>query len=209
MDLLLEGAEKLKLDLTSLQRERLERYISEIELFNPIYKLVSYQGKDELIIRHILDSLAGVKVFEALEGSSIADLGTGAGFPGVVLAIMLDRPIVLVERMKRRVDFLKNVILRCNLKNVRIVSKDVSEVEERFDIVTCRAFHPIFDIIDDVDRILSPNGVFAPYKGKKSYLYSEIENLSNWDVSITNLHVPFLDEERIIALMRKKNKNGK
>ena len=205
MDLLLEGAEKLKLDLTSLQRERLERYISEIELFNPIYKLVSYQGKDELIIRHILDSLAGVKVFEALEGSSIADLGTGAGFPGVVLAIMLDRPIVLVERMKRRVDFLKKVILRCNLKNVRIVSKDVSEVEERFDIVTCRAFHPIFDIIDDVDRILSPNGVFAPYKGKKSYLYSEIENLSNWDVSITNLHVPFLDEERIIALMRKKN----
>ncbi|MSU06840.1 16S rRNA (guanine(527)-N(7))-methyltransferase RsmG [Spirochaetales bacterium NM-380-WT-3C1] len=205
MDLLLEGAEKLKLDLTSLQRERLEKYISEIELFNPIYKLVSYQDKDELIIRHILDSLAGVKVFEALEGSSIADLGTGAGFPGVVLAIMLDRPIVLVERMKRRVDFLKNVILRCNLKNVRIVSKDVSEVEERFDIVTCRAFHPIFDIIDDVDRILSPNGVFAPYKGKKSYLYSEIENLSNWDVSITNLHVPFLDEERIIALMRKKN----
>ena len=205
MDLLLEGAEKLKLDLTSLQRERLERYISEIELFNPIYKLVSYQDKDELIIRHILASLAGVKVFEALEGSSIADLGTGAGFPGVVLAIMLDRPIVLVERMKRRVDFLKNVILRCNLKNVRIVSKDVSEVEERFDIVTCRAFHPIFDIIDDVDRILSPNGVFAPYKGKKSYLYSEIENLSNWDVSITNLHVPFLDEERIIALMRKKN----
>lgn len=205
MDLLLEGAEKLKLDLTSLQRERLERYISEIELFNPIYKLVSYQDKDELIIRHILDSLAGVKVFEALEGSSIADLGTGAGFPGVVLAIMLDRPIVLVERMKRRVDFLKNVILRCNLKNVRIVSKDVSEVEERFDIVTCRAFHPIFDIIDDVDRILSPNGVFAPYKGKKSYLYSEIENLSNWDVSITNFHVPFLDEERIIALMRKKN----
>ena len=205
MDLLLEGAEKLKLDLTSLQRERLERYISEIELFNPIYKLVSYQDKDELIIRHILDSLAGVKVFEALEGFSIADLGTGAGFPGVVLAIMLDRPIVLVERMKRRVDFLKNVILRCNLKNVRIVSKDVSEVEERFDIVTCRAFHPIFDIIDDVDRVLSPNGVFAPYKGKKSYLYSEIENLSNWDVSITNLHVPFLDEERIIALMRKKN----
>ena len=205
MDLLLEGAEKLKLDLTSLQRERLERYISEIELFNPIYKLVSYQDKDELIIRHILDSLAGVKVFEALEGSSIADFGTGEGFAGVVLAIMLDRPIVLVERMKRRVDFLKNVILRCNLKNVRIVSKDVSEVEERFDIVTCRAFHPIFDIIDDVDRILSPNGVFAPYKGKKSYLYSEIENLSNWDVSITNLHVPFLDEERIIALMRKKN----
>ena len=205
MDLLLEGAEKLKLDLTSLQRERLERYISEIELFNPIYKLVSYQDRDELIIRHILDSLAGLKVFEALEGSSIADLGTGAGFPGVVLAIMLDRPIVLVERMKRRVDFLKNVILRCNLKNVRIVSKDFSEVEERFDIVTCRAFHPIFDIIDDVDRILSPNGVFAPYKGKKSYLYSEIENLSNWDVSITNLHVPFLDEERIIALMRKKN----
>lgn len=205
MDLLLEGASKLALSLSPIQKEKIEKYIAELELFNPIYKLVSYLDRDELIIRHILDSMAGVKVFEDLEGESIADLGTGAGFPGIILAIMLDRPIVLIERMKRRVDFLKNVILRCNLKNVRIISRDISEVEEKFDIVTCRAFHPIFDIIDDVERILSDNGVFAPYKGKKSYLYSEIENLSNWDVDVINLRVPFLDEERIIALMRKNN----
>ena len=205
MDLLLEGASKLGLTLSPIQKEKIEKYIAELELFNPIYKLVSYLDRDELIIRHILDSMAGVKVFEGLEGESIADLGSGAGFPGIILAIMQDRPIVLVERMKRRVDFLKNVILRCNLKNVRIISKDVSEVEEKFDIVTCRAFHPIFDIIDDVERILSDNGVFAPYKGKKSYLYSEIENLSAWDVDVINLRVPFLDEERIIALMRKNN----
>lgn len=205
MDLLLEGASKLALSLSPIQKEKIEKYIAELELFNPIYKLVSYLDRDELIIRHILDSMAGVKVFEDLEGESIADLGTGAGFPGIILAIMLDRPIVLIERMKRRVDFLKNVILRCNLKNVRIISRDISEVEEKFDIVTCRAFHPIFDIIDDVERILSDNGVFAPYKGKKSYLYSEIENLSAWDVDVINLRVPFLDEERIIALMRKNN----
>ena len=205
MDLLLEGASKLGLTLGPIQKEKIEKYIAELELFNPIYKLVSYLDRDELIIRHILDSMAGVKVFEGLEGDSIADLGSGAGFPGIILAIMQDRPIVLVERMKRRVDFLKNVILRCNLKNVRIISKDVSEVEEKFDIVTCRAFHPIFDIIDDVERVLSDNGVFAPYKGKKSYLYSEIENLSAWDVDVINLRVPFLDEERIIALMRKNN----
>ena len=205
MDLLLEGASKLGLTLSPNQKEKLEKYISEIELFNPIYKLVSYSDKDELIIRHILDSMAGVKVFEGLKGNSIADLGSGAGFPGIILAIMLDRPIVLVERMKRRVDFLKNVILRCNLKNVKIISRDVSEVEEKFDIVTCRAFHPIFDVIDDVEKILNNDGVFAPYKGKKSYLYSEIENLLNWDVDVINLRVPFLDEERIIAMMRKKN----
>ena len=205
MDLLLEGASKLALSLSPIQKEKIEKYIAELELFNPIYKLVSYLDRDELIIRHILDSMAGVKVFEDLEGESIADLGTGAGFSGIILAIMLDRPIVLIERMKRRVDFLKNVILRCNLKNVRIISRDISEVEEKFDIVTCRAFHPIFDIIDDVERILSDNGVFAPYKGKKSYLYSEIENLSAWDVDVINLRVPFLDEERIIALMRKNN----
>lgn len=205
MDLILEGASKLALSLSPIQKEKIEKYIAELELFNPIYKLVSYLDRDELIIRHILDSMAGVKVFEDLEGESIADLGTGAGFPGIILAIMLDRPIVLIERMKRRVDFLKNVILRCNLKNVRIISRDISEVEEKFDIVTCRAFHPIFDIIDDVERILSDNGVFAPYKGKKSYLYSEIENLSAWDVDVINLRVPFLDEERIIALMRKNN----
>ena len=205
MDLLIEGANKIGIELTQDQIDKLEKYIKEIELFNPVYKLVGYQDRSELIIKHILDSLAGVKEIEKINKGVIADLGSGAGFPGIVLAIMLDSPIVLIERMKRRVDFLKNVILRCNLTNVKIIAKDVSEVDEKFDTITCRAFHPIYDIIQDVERLLTTDGVFAAYKGRKSYLLAETENLSAWKLDVIPLQVPFLDEQRHLALMRKKN----
>ncbi len=203
-ELLKEGAEKLGLELDDDRYSKLMRFVSEIELFNPVYRLVSYGERDELIIRHILDSMAGVPMLESLSRQgTIADLGSGAGFPGIVISVFHDGPVVLVERMKRRVDFLRNVILRCNLKNVRVICKDVSEVDEKFPLVTCRAFHPVYDIIDDVDRILADDGVFCAYKGRKSYLEAETEKLKGFTCEAFPLKVPFLDEERCLALIRR------
>ena len=192
-DLIREGAMKLGLAADDEKITKIERFISEIELFNPVYRLVSYRERDELIIRHVLDSMAGVPELITL----------GAGFPGIIIAIFYDGPVVLVERMKRRVDFLRNVILRCNLKNVRVVCKDVSEVDEKFPVITCRAFHPVYDIISDVDRILETDGVFCAYKGRQSYLQAETENLGKYTCTSVPLKVPFLDEERCLALIRR------
>ena len=203
-DLIREGAMKLGLAADDEKITKVERFISEIELFNPVYRLVSYRERDELIIRHVLDSMAGVpELITLAKGRPIADLGSGAGFPGIIIAIFYDGPVVLVERMKRRVDFLRNVILRCNLKNVRVVCKDVSEVDEKFPVITCRAFHPVYDIISDVDRILEKDGVFWAYKGRQSYLQAETENLGKYTCTSVPLKVPFLDEERCLALIRR------
>lgn len=203
-DLIREGAMKLGLAADDEKIAKIERFISEIELFNPVYRLVSYRERDELIIRHVLDSMAGVpELITLANGRPIADLGSGAGFPGIIIAIFCDGPVVLVERMKRRVDFLRNVILRCNLKNVRVVCKDVSEVDEKFPVITCRAFHPVYDIISDVDRILETDGVFCAYKGRQSYLQAETENLGKYTCTSVPLKVPFLDEERCLALIRR------
>ncbi|MGN0906518.1 MAG: 16S rRNA (guanine(527)-N(7))-methyltransferase RsmG [Bullifex sp.] len=203
-DLLREGAVRLGLDADDEKLAKLERFISEIELFNPVYHLVSCEGRDELIIRHILDSMAGVPELLRLSGGGpIADLGSGAGFPGIVIAIFSSGPVILVERMKRRADFLRNVILRCNLKNVRVICKDVSEVNEKFPVITCRAFHPVYDIIGAVDSILADGGTFCAYKGRKSYLEAETENLKGFTCTAVPLKVPFLDEERCLALIRR------
>ena len=190
MDLLNEGLEKLKLTATAEMRERLDIFKSEIELFNPTYKLVGYEEEDDLIIRHFLDCLA--------------DLGSGAGFPGIILAIMLDKnEVVLIERMKRRVDFLRNVILRCKLTNVRIIDRDVKEVNEHFDVVTCRAFHPIYDIIKDVDRIMKKDGAFMAYKGQRSYVEAELSDLVGYTRRFDEIKVPFLDEPRMICTLKR------
>ena len=205
MDLLNEGLEKLKLTATAEKRERLDVFKSEIELFNPTYKLVGYEEEDDLIIRHFLDCLAGVPLIERELGDGcLADLGSGAGFPGIILAIMLDKnEVVLIERMKRRVDFLRNVILRCKLTNVRIIDRDVKEVNEHFDVVTCRAFHPIYDIIKDVDRIMKKDGAFMAYKGQRSYVEAELSDLVGYTRRFDEIKVPFLDEPRMICTLKR------
>ena len=102
--LIREGLSSLSLDLDGEQVSQLERYIAEIERFNPVYKLVAATG-EELVIRHIFDSLSAKATIEALlkgsGGSRIADLGSGAGLPGIPLAIALpDATVALVERMR-------------------------------------------------------------------------------------------------------------
>ncbi len=206
MDLLNEGLDRLGLEVEKAQLEKMDIFKSEIALFNPVYKLVGYEEEDDLVIRHFLDCLAGVKIIgRELGNGSLADLGSGAGFPGILLAIMFpENEVVLVERMKRRVDFLRNVILRCQLKNVRLIDRDVREVDETFDVVTCRAFHPIYDIIKDVERILKVDGAFCAYKGQRSYVTAELAGVENFTTRLEDIRVPFLDEPRLICTMRRK-----
>ncbi|MBR1918439.1 MAG: 16S rRNA (guanine(527)-N(7))-methyltransferase RsmG [Spirochaetales bacterium] len=206
MDLLNEGLERLGLEVDESRIGKLNTFKSEIALFNPVYKLVGYEEEADLVIRHFLDCLAGVGTIGRELGSGrLADLGTGAGFPGIILAVMFpDNEVVLIERMKRRVDFLRNVILRCQLKNVRLIDRDVKAVDEKFDVITCRAFHPIYDIIEDVGRLMAEDGAFCAYKGQRSYVEAELSAVEGFTSELVDIRVPFLDEPRLICTMRRK-----
>ena len=158
----------------------LERFIREIMLFNPALKLVGDKDPDEIIIRHVLDSAAAYPVFmkETADGAVIADLGSGAGFPGVVLSILMpDRHFVLVERMQRRSQFLKGVLARTGLENAEVDESDLSAVRRRFDAVTCRAFHPVFSVAEDVLDVLLPGAPLLLYKGQRKNVSSELDVL--------------------------------
>ena len=132
----------------------LYRYIEEIELFNPSYGLVKVRDREELIVKHILDSLAplyficdflenpdkqkGRNVADAGSGAGlqgkpvalkIADVGSGAGLPGIPLAIcMPDAEFTLIERMGRRAGFLRDVIAMLNLSNVSVKESEMEEL---------------------------------------------------------------------------------
>lgn len=211
--LLDEGLSSLSLHLDQGQRDQLDAYIAELELFNPVYKLVAASGED-LVIRHILDSLSGAPTLASLcatfTSCRIADFGSGAGLPGIPLAIALPSySFTLVERMGRRVDFLRNALLRASLQDrVRVIDKDLKEVKDQFDVITFRAFHPLADILDLVAPLLGEGGYVCAYKALKEQVEEELVQVertckSTWKARFVPLEVPHLEASRMLCLMQK------
>lgn len=184
-DIILSGLKAYSVDKAEDKAIILEKYLNEIMLFNPTLKLVGEKERDEIIYRHILDSASAYPLFSSMTktSSKIADLGTGAGLPGVVLAILFpNRNFVLIDRMTRRIGFLRAVKAKLNLVNVEIVSKDISEVKDHFDYVTSRAFRPLSAVAEDMMQLASEAIL---YKGTKKAIEEEIDELKDMGYSFS------------------------
>lgn len=190
---------------------RLARLYDEISLFNPSYGLVNASGED-LVIRHILDCLAPVPMMKKAgrEGLRMADLGSGSGLPGLVLAsVFTEWDITLVERMGRRAGFLRNTIAVLGMSSyVKVVQKDLSEVRSSYDMITFRAFRHLQDIISDLDRILVPGGKVYSYKSSDANIGEELQILeqyggSSFSHEVTDYSVPMLDAQRRMLILVK------
>jgi len=189
------------------------KYIEEIELFNEAYGLVKVKDRGELIAKHIFDSLAPISIFHGLPNNKVADVGSGAGLPGIPLAVcMPGTEFTLIERMGRRAGFLRNAIAVLGLPNVRVEESDMEKlaVTEKFDLIVFRAFKPFNSgILKGLLRLLAPGGIIAAYKGRRQSVEDEMgealgKNQSyaqhSWEV--VPVEVPFLEEERHLVLIR-------
>jgi 16S rRNA (guanine527-N7)-methyltransferase len=202
MDKLTEGIERLGVDKRILPL--LREYIKEIELFNSIYKLIRVRERDELIVRHILDSLSGAALMSRHSGSLVADVGSGAGLPGIPLAIALatDKTFTLIERNGRRAGFLRNVQAVLRLPNIVVEEKEAERFTPGvFDIVTFRAFSPICrESLKILRRLLKPSGIIMAYKGRRDVILNEMSTVeAEWEM--VPIQSPFLDEERHIVMI--------
>ncbi len=177
------------------------------------YKLVGAQN-EEIITKHIMDSLIAVKEIEKHidDNSLICDVGSGAGLPGIPLAIYFENnKFTLVERMSRRVNFLNNAVLALKINDrVSVVAKDLKDVKSTFDLVTFRAFHPLFDIVDDIDKITHKSSIICAYKAKVESVEAELKIVeetctSKWEYENIALDIPFIDAPRMLCLLTKKN----
>ncbi len=213
LGLLEDGVSRIDSKLcTDTVLRRLSRLYDEISLFNPSYGLVNAQGRD-LVIRHILDCLAPVGIISS--GSSVprprmADLGSGSGLPGLVLASVLeDWDISLVERMGRRAGFLRNTVAAMGMsQSVKVEQKDLSEVQNSYDIITFRAFRQFKDIISDLDRILVPGGKVFAYKSSEENIQEETEVIRSYSgcrftTEVCDYEVPMLDAKRRMLILTK------
>ncbi len=203
----------MHLSFSSEQMQQLQRYIAEVELFNPVYKLVGAEGND-LVIRHIFDSLSAVGKISELarkyESPSFADLGSGAGLPGIPLSIALkDYSFTLVERMERRVNFFAKC--PCSNRSFPSGTDYLPGLEAGTPEVRCnyvQAFRPLVEILDDVDPILSDGGVICAYKGVAEQVETELIQVSSqcksqWSAEFIPLAVPQLDANRTLCVLTK------
>ncbi|MDR1636419.1 MAG: 16S rRNA (guanine(527)-N(7))-methyltransferase RsmG [Treponema sp.] len=202
----------------------LEQYMAEIELFNPAYGLVSVKNRRELVVRHILDSLAALGVLlDRAPGRSIADVGSGAGLPGIPLAISLPQAhFTLIERTGRRAGFLRNTAALLGLPNVTVEETEMEKAGPgRFDLLVFRAFRPLEPpVLKGLLRLLAKGGVLAAWKGRDAAVREELGKLEaagllssgapsaasppaagkpRWE--ILPVKTPFLEEERRLVLI--------
>lgn len=184
---------------------KLDKYINEIILFNSAYNLTNTSVYDEIVVNHILDSLAPYKILKGLaqnysaENFKIADIGSGGGLPGIPLAIVFpEYNFTLVERMDKRCAFLENCAAICGLKNVSVLKKEAEKVPpESFDIATFRAFRPLDEkMTKTLLALAKKGGILAAYKAKAESIAKEMEEIKSLDLefSVEKLFVPFLTE---------------
>lgn len=209
-DALMEGLATMGLVDRPGLVEGLKAYRAEINTWNERLGLVSLKAPDDLDIKHLLDSLAPVAVFDAwVSGgwslASMADLGSGAGFPGIPLALAYPGVrTTLVERMERRAGFLESTLLSLGRTDIEVLQRTFEEVKDRFDLVTFRAFTPLEPkIVKKMKRLLHPGGRIAAYKGRREVIDAELASLGALaeGAEVVPLTVPFLNEERHLVVL--------
>ena len=190
------------IQLSPEQKQQLIDFVKLLDKWNKAYNLTSVRDPNEMLIKHILDSLV---VSKHLQGSHFIDVGTGPGLSGIPLAIANpDKQFVLLDSLGKRITFIKNAIRELKLTNVEPVLSRVEEFQEKqFDGVLSRAFASLNDMVDWCYHLPNQSGRFYALKG--IYQSEEIEQITRPIelLEVIPLQVPELVGERHLIVLKK------
>jgi 16S rRNA (guanine527-N7)-methyltransferase len=162
---------KLGIELDDTQLNQLEKYYELLVEYNKVMNLTGITEKNEVYLKHFYDSITLVKAIDLNNYESLCDIGTGAGFPGLVLKIVYPKlNITLIDSLQKRINFLNIVIEKLNLKNIETIHSRIEEYgcnnREKYDIVTARAVASTNVLLEYSIPIVKTGGYFIPMKGK-------------------------------------------
>jgi len=198
-ELLTAGAHELGIELAAGSAEALKRLIDELEIGNAQFNLTGIRDRSGMLRKHVLDSLS---VQPYLRGSRVADIGTGAGFPGLPLAIVNpQRRFTLVEATGKKARFVEQTARRLGCDNVQVEHARAENYRpfELFDTVVARALSSLADFVAYAGHLCAPDGRLLAMKGKRPD--DEISALpkSFRTVAVHRVKLPGLDDERHIV----------
>ena len=208
-DLLKDGAKVLGLSITDEVLDKLLAFGRLLLKWNKTYNLTAIDSEDDVVIRHILDSLSIVATYQKTFGNTakVLDVGSGGGLPGIPLAIYFPNyEITLCDSVKKKAAFLRQVAVELNLTNVHIFAARVEEMPDAvFDAISSRAFASLEDFVNLTKKFAVDKTQWMAMKGK--FPKDEIERLpKNFLVKqVIQLSVPFLNEERHLVILAKKS----
>jgi 16S rRNA (guanine527-N7)-methyltransferase len=197
---LVQDTASLGVTLTELDAQRLIRLLDELERWNRTYNLTAIRNREDMLTHHLLDSLS---VHPDIRGTTVADVGTGAGFPGLPLAVVNPkRRFTLIDSNGKKIRFVHHAVRELGLDNVEAVHGRVEAMKHgTFDTVVARAFAALPDLLVNVAPLCSPRTRVLAMKGK--WPQEEIDALPpGWQHQESHeLTVPGLDESRCVAVL--------
>ena len=200
----IEELKKIEIEINSVQIKQLEEYYKLLIEWNEKINLTAITEQEEVYLKHFYDSLTIVKVIDLNKVESLCDIGTGAGFPGLVLKILFPHlKVTLVDSLNKRLLFLDKVISVLNLKNIETIhmrAEDFSRVNrEKFDVVTARAVASLPTLLEICLPSVKINGYFISLKG------NVIEELKTSEKALKELDATIIKHESF--LLPKENSN--
>lgn len=210
----IEELKKINIELTEEQLSKLEKYYEMLIEYNKVMNLTGITEKSEVYLKHFYDSLTLNKIIDLTKVNTLCDLGSGAGFPGIVLKIVFPNiKITLVDSLNKRINFLNDVIKELELINIEAIHSRIEEYsllhEEEYEVVTARAVAPINILLELGSRLIKVGKYFICMKGN-------MENEPNYSNCINKLNL--VEEDKVLfklpiensdrTLIRFNKKNG-
>ncbi len=205
----IEELDKINIILTEEQIEKLDKFYKLLIEWNKKINLTRIEDEKEVYLKHFYDSLTIVKVVDLNKINTLCDVGTGAGFPGIVLKIVFPNlKITLIDSLQKRVNYLNTIIKELNLNNIEAVHARGEEYKGKFDLVTSRAVANIEKLVKYTMHLVSPSGIFVAMKGDiDNELTVDIKRKLSKKYKITKIEKFFLPiEESKRSLVVIKNK---
>ena len=212
----IEEVEKLNIHLSEKQLEQLEEFYNLLIEYNEKVNLTRITEKEEVYLKHFYDSLTLIKAIDLTKRLTVCDVGTGAGFPGIVLKICFPQlKVTLVETLQKRVRFLYLVKEKLNLKDL-FICKERAEIfatnnRNKYDLVTSRAMARLNILNEMCIPLLKVNGYFIPMKGSIEGELEEASNsikeLNSELENVVSFTLPIENSIRNLVIIKKKGDN--
>ncbi len=215
-DNFIQELKKLNIQLTETQLLQLEIYYEMLVEYNKIMNLTGITEHDEVFLKHFYDSLTIVKIIDLNTVESFCDIGTGAGFPGLVIKICFPKlKVTLLDSLNKRVEFLKAVIQKLNLKDIEVVHARAEEYalshRSEFDVTTARAVAHTSILLEYAIPMTKVEKYFIAMKANVEEELKEIDNalkkLSTKLIQKEEFLLPLENSKRTILLFKKEKEN--
>lgn len=199
---LADGIDALGITLDAAQQQKLLAYVALLNKWNKVYNLTAIRDPRDMIGLHILDSLALVPHLSG--GNKICDVGSGGGLPGICVAIASPAlTITMLDSLQKKTTFIRQAIGELGLKNANVICERVEKYqpEQKFDIVTSRAFAELADFVNGAKHLVAPGGKMIAMKGV--YPHDEIARLPSTHrvTKVIELNVPQIEGARHLVIV--------